>query len=300
VQYGLGSSNRNLPGFVILLDEKEPIGGPKNWSSGFMPATYQGTQFRPDGPPILNLLPSATLDQAQQRSKLDFVQQLNQRYGRGREDFTELDARISAYELAFRMQSHATEAVDLAGETESTQRLYGMDNPVTEKFGRNCLLARRLVERGVRFVELYCGSGSQWDAHTDLEGNHSRMCAISDKPVAGLLTDLAQRGLLDRTLVVWGGEFGRTPMSESGIGRDHNPYGFTMFMAGGGVKAGYIHGATDDLGLRAVQDRVHVHDLHATLLHLLGMDHLRLTYRHQGRDERATVNAGKVVEGILS
>jgi uncharacterized protein (DUF1501 family) len=300
VQYGLGSTNRNLPGFVVLLDEREPIGGTKNWSSGFIPAAYQGTQFRPEGAPILNLTPPKTVDTEQQRSKLDFVQALNQRYGKGREDFTELDARIQAYELAFRMQSEATEAVDLSKETEATKQLYGIDNRVTEKFGHNCLLARRLVERGVRFVELYCGTGSQWDAHTDLEGNHSKMCAISDKPIAGLLTDLAQRGLLDRTLVVWGGEFGRTPMSEKGLGRDHNPYGFTMFLAGGGVRAGQVVGATDPLGLYAIEDKFHVHDLHATILHLLGVDHLKLTYRHNGRDERATVNAGSVLKKILA
>jgi hypothetical protein len=300
VQYGLGSANENLPGFVILLDEKEPVGGPKNWSAGFMPATYQGTQFRPEGAPILNLAPPETLSNEQQRNKLDFVQALNRRFGQGREDFTELDARVAAYELAFRMQSHATDAVNISGESAATRSLYGLDNPVTEKFGRNCLLARRMVERGVRFVELYCGTGSQWDAHTDLEANHTKMCGISDKPVAGLLQDLAQRGMLDRTLVVWGGEFGRTPMSEKGNGRDHNPYGFSMFLAGGGVKAGHIVGRTDDLGLRAVEDKIHVHDLHATIMHLLGLDHLRLTYRHNGRDERATVNAGQVVTQVLA
>jgi hypothetical protein len=300
VQYGLGTPNRNLPGFVILLDEKEPIGGPKNWSSGFMPASYQGTQFRPDGAPILNLAPPPALATDQQRSKLDFIQALNRRYGRGREDFTELEARITAYELAYRMQSEATEAVDLAAESEATKRLYGLDNTVTEKFGRNCLLARRLVERGVRFVQLYCGTGSQWDAHADLEGNHSKMCAISDKPVAGLLADLSARGMLDRTLVVWGGEFGRTPMSEKGNGRDHNPYGFTMFLAGGGTRAGHILGATDEVGLHAVEDRIHVHDLHATVLALLGMDHLKLTYHHNGRDERATVNAGQVIHKVFA
>jgi len=300
VQYGLGSANQSLPGFVILLDEKEPVGGPKNWSAGFMPATYQGTQFRPDGAPILSLAPPETLSNEQQRSKLDFLQVLNRRYGKGREDYTELEARISAYELAFRMQSEATEAVELSTETEATQKLYGVGEPMTDRFGRNCLLARRLVERGVRFVELYCGTGSQWDAHSDIEGNHSKMCRISDKPVAGLLQDLAQRGMLDRTLVVWGGEFGRTPMNEKGNGRDHNPYGFTMFMAGGGVKAGQVVGSTDELGLYAVEDRFHVHDLHATILHLLGVDHLKLTYRHNGRDERATVNAGSVLSKILA
>jgi hypothetical protein len=300
VQYGLGSVNGKLPGFVILLDDREPVGGPKNWSAGFMPAAYQGTHFRPDGEPILNLAPPKSVGSRQQRSKLDFVQALNQRYGKGREDFSELAARVAAYELAFRMQSEATEAVDLSKETEATKKLYGLDDPATEKFGQNCLLARRLVERGVRFVELYSGTGSQWDAHANIEANHTRMCKASDKPVAGLLADLHQRGLLDRTLVIWGGEFGRTPMSEKGDGRDHNPYGFTMFLAGGGVKAGCVVGRTDDLGLRAVEDRFHVHDLHATILHLLGMDHLRLTYHHNGRDERATVNAGSVLSKILA
>jgi len=299
VQYGLGSVNRNLPGFVILLDEREPFGGPKNWSSGFIPASYQGTQFRPDGSPILNLTPPKTVSQEQQRSKLDFLQTLNSRYGKGREDDTELDARVAAYELAFRMQAHAPEAVDLSKESEATQKLYGLDSPATEKFGRNCLLARRLVERGVRFVELYCGTGSQWDAHANIEDNHSKMCAASDKPVAGLLADLETRGLLDRTLVVWGGEFGRTPMSEKGNGRDHNPYGFSMFLAGGGVKPGTIIGSTDDLGLRAVTERCHVHDLHATILHALGLDHLRVTYRHNGRDERPTVNGGNVMKQVF-
>lgn len=300
VQYGLGSVNSNLPGFVILLDEKEPIGGPKNWSAGFMPATYQGTQFRPSGAPVLNLTPPPTLGDDQQRSKLDFLGQLNRRFGQGHEDFSELDARMAAYELAYRMQASATEAVELGSESDATRALYGMDEPATAGFGKNCLLARRLVERGVRFVELYCGTGSQWDAHADLEANHTKMCRISDKPVAGLLADLQARGLLDRTLVVWGGEFGRTPMSEKGNGRDHNPYGFTMFMAGGGVKAGAVIGRTDPLGLRAVENRIHVHDLHATILHLLGLDHLKLTYRHSGREERATVNAGRVVSEVLA
>ncbi len=300
VQYGLGTANENLPGFVVLLDDKEPIGGPKNWSAGFMPAAFQGTHFRPKGAPILGLTPPTGLTMEQQRSKLDFVQALNARFGKGREDFTELDARIAAYELAFRMQSSATEAVDLRGESDATRRLYGMDRPESARFGENCLLARRLVERGVRFVQLYCGTGSQWDAHTDLEGNHGKMCAVSDRPVAGLLADLDQRGLLDRTLVIWGGEFGRTPMSEKGIGRDHNPYGFTMWLAGGGVRAGHVIGRTDDLGLRAVEDRMHVHDLHATVLHLLGEDHLQLTYQHNGRKERATVNAGNVMTKALA
>jgi hypothetical protein len=300
VQYGLGSPNENLPGFVVLLDERDPIGGAKNWSAGFMPAGYQGTQFRAEGDPILNLQPPPLLTEDQQRGKLDYLQVLNRRYGRGREDFTELEARINAYELAFRMQSHATEAVDLSEETEATRKLYGMDEEITEKFGRNCLLARRLVERGVRFVQLYCGSGSQWDAHNDIEGNHTKMCRISDKPTAGLLADLEARGMLERTLVVWGGEFGRTPMSEKGNGRDHNPFGFSMFLAGGGVKPGQVIGSTDDLGLRAVEDRCHVNEFHATILHLLGVDHHRLTFHHNGRDERPTVNAGHLLTKVFA
>ena len=300
VQYGLGSGNRNLPAFVVLLDEKEPIGGTKNWSSGFLPATYQGTQFRPDGPPILNVLPSEGIASARQRSKLDFLQELNHRYGQSRADDSELEARINAYELAYRMQSAAPEAVDFRQESEATKQLYGMNNAVTAKFGTNCLLARRLVERGVRFVQLYCGTGSQWDAHADIEGNHSKMCAVSDKPIAGLLTDLKARGLLDSTLVIWGGEFGRTPMTEGSKGRDHNPWGFTTWMAGGGVKRGQIIGSTDEVGLRAAERPVHVHDLHATILHLMGLNHLQLTYLHNGRAERPTINDGKLITELYT
>jgi uncharacterized protein (DUF1501 family) len=284
---------------VVLLDEKSPIGGSRNWGTGFLPATYQGTQFRPEGAPILNLAPPETMSDAQQQEKLAYLTALDRHHAATRADDAELEARIQAYELAFRMQAHAPEAVDLSREPEATRTLYGLDEPVTERFGRNCLLARRLVERGVRFVQLYCGTGSQWDAHTDLEGNHQKMCAISDRPIAGLLTDLKARGLLEQTLVVWGGEFGRTPMSEKGKGRDHNPYGFTVWLAGGGVRGGRIVGATDELGLRAVENRVHVHDLHATMLHLMGLDHLRLTYRHNGRDERPTVNGGRVVTELI-
>ncbi len=300
VQYGLGASNRDLPSFVILLDEKEPIGGTKNWSSGFLPASYQGTQFRPNGAPVLDLLPPASVSDAQQRSKLDFLTQINRQFSRDRADDTELEARIDSYELAYRMQSSAPEAVDLSNESETTKRLYGIDSERTAKFGTNCLLARRLVERGVRFVELYCGTGSQWDAHADIEGNHEKMCGMSDKPIAGLLADLKQRGLLDETLVIWGGEFGRTPMSEGAKGRDHNPWGFTVFMAGGGAKGGQVIGSTDELGLRAVERPVHVNDLHATILHLMGLNHFRLTYKHNGRDERPTVNGGNVIREVFA
>jgi uncharacterized protein (DUF1501 family) len=227
------------------------------------------------------------------------VQDLNRRHLAERGEDHDLEARIASYELAYRMQSAAPEAVDLSRETEETRRLYGVDVKTTERLGRNCLLARRLVERGVRFVQLYCGSGSKWDAHSNVETNHARYCRESDKPIAGLLKDLKRRGLLDSTLVVWGGEFGRTPMSESGAGRDHNPFGFTIWMAGGGIKGGLTYGTTDDLGLYAVENRVHVHDLHATILHCLGLDHRKLTLFHDGRDERPTINGGSVVQAVL-
>jgi hypothetical protein len=300
VQYGLGAANRDLPAFVVLLDEKEPVGGAKDWSSGWLPATYQGTVFRPDGSPILDLKPPSTVSEAQQRSKADYLLEMNRGFNRAREDDLELEARIDAYELAFRMQASAPEAVDMTRETAATKSLYGLDNPITEKFGTNCLLARRLVERGVRFVQLYCGTGSQWDAHVDLEGNHAKMCAISDRPVAGLLADLKSRGLLDTTLVIWGGEFGRTPMTEGAKGRDHNPWGFSMFMAGGGVKGGQVIGSTDEVGLRAAELPIHVNDIHATILHLMGLNHFRLTFPHDGRNERPTVNGGKVVNEVFT
>ncbi|HVY69839.1 MAG TPA: DUF1501 domain-containing protein [Verrucomicrobiae bacterium] len=298
--YGLGSANQNLPAFVVMTDAGEVNGGPKNWSSGFLPAVFQGTQFRNDGAPIFYLTPPATVGAEQQRGKLDFLAKLNTHFAANKTDDTELAARLNSYELAWRMQSAAPEAVDLARETEETKQLYGLDQDPTRKFGRNCLLARRLVERGVRFVQCYSGSGSAWDAHTDLEENHSKMCRQTDQPVAALLTDLKARGLLDSTLVIWGGEFGRTPFNEKGKGRDHNPWGFSVWMAGGGIKPGTVVGATDDIGLRAVQDRVHVHDLHATILHLMGLDHTKLTYLHNGRDERATINDGEVVTQALA
>jgi hypothetical protein len=297
--YGLGSVCKDLPGYVVLLDYPEdPPGGSRNWSTGFMPTTYQGTRFRDGKTPVLDLEPARAGRDAQ-RAQLDFLQELNRKHLETRRDDTDLEARIAAHELAFRMQSAAPEAVDVSRETEETRRLYGLDDKATERIGRNCLLARRLVERGVRFVQLYCGSGSKWDAHTDVESNHGRYCKESDRPIAGLLKDLKRRGLLETTLVVWAGEFGRTPMSESGTGRDHNPWGFTVWLAGGGVKGGIVHGATDELGLYAIKERVHVHDLHATILHCLGLDHLKLTYPHDGREERATINGGKVIAPIL-
>ncbi len=300
VTYGLGSANRNLPTFVILLDDKEPVGGPKNWSSGFLPATFQGTQFRTGETPILHLKSPEGVSTERQRGKLDFLREINDRWSDGKQDDTELDARIRAYELAFQMQASGPEAVDLAKESEATRKMYGMDDPDTEAFGRNCLMARRLVERGVRFVELYCGSGSGWDAHSNIEANHSKWCRVSDKPIAGLLADLKARGMLDSTLVVWGGEFGRTPFNEKGNGRDHNPWGFSIWMAGAGIKSGQAIGTTDELGLRAVDSPYHVHDIHATILHALGLDHVRLTHQHNGRAERPTINGGKLIRELFT
>ena len=301
VNYGLGSENENLPGFVVLLDnDREPPGGNRVWGTGFMPATYQGTRFRNGATPVLHLTPPVEVDPAQQRGKLDFIAELNRRHLRDRAGDSELEARIASYELAFRMQSEAPVAVDLSQETEVTQASYGIDDKATAAFGRNCLLARRLVERGVRFVQLYSGSGSQWDAHTKIEENHTRLCRSTDRPIAGLLRDLKQRGLLDQTLVIWGGEFGRTPMSEKGDGRDHDPHGFSMWLAGGGVKGGQVIGATDEFGLKAVERRIHVRDLHATILELMGLDHTQLIYPHQGRPERPTVNEGHVVDEVFA
>jgi hypothetical protein len=326
--YGLGSENADLPGFVVLSDyPEEPPGGNRNWGTGFMPATYQGTRFREGESPILYLTPAIKgtgpflqsagalsedgsvkmdlspllpADAQRQRAKLDFIQQLNRSHRQHRPEDDQLEARIAAYELAYRMQAAAPEAVDLRDETEKTLGLYGVGQKETERMGRNCLLARRLVERGVRFVQIYSGSGSKWDAHSNVEGNHARYCHESDRPIAGLLADLKRRGLLESTLVIWGGEFGRTPMSESGNGRDHNPYGFTMWMAGGGIRGGVTYGTTDALGLYAVENRVHVHDLHATILHLLGLEHESLTFPHNGQQERLTMVSGEVVTAIIA
>ena len=299
--YGLGAAADNLPGYVVLTDyPQEPPGGNRQWSTGFMPSTFQGTKFRDGSTPILHVKPPDGYADRRQRSKLDFIQQLNSEHLASRSDDERLEARIASYELAYRMQAAAPEATDLAGETAATRALYGIDQQETAANGRNCLMARRLVERGVRFVQLYMGSGGKWDAHSDVEGNHSQYCRETDRPIAGLLKDLKQRGLLESTLVIWGGEFGRTPMSESGAGRDHNPYGFTMWMAGGGIKPGTIYGATDEIGLYAVENKVHIHDIHATILALLGLDHESLTFLHNGRDERLTVTSGEVIQGIIA
>src|SRR5436190_4013435 len=299
VSYGLGTENQNLPAFVVLQDNAASVvNGPRNWGAGFMPAVHQGVRFQTDRELIPNLNPPRGVSEDQQRGKLDLLNQLNRQHAQIRPQQTELEARINSYELAYRMQAEAPEAVDLSQETAATQNLYGMNEPATAAYGRMCLLGRRLVERGVRFVQLYHGSGSKWDAHSAIERNHTEQCRSSDKPVAGLIKDLKQRGLLESTLVVWGGEFGRTPMSQKGDGRDHNPYGFSMFMAGGGVKGGQVIGTTDEAGLHAVEDRMHIHDLHATILHLMGLDHMQLIYRYMGRPERPTINEGEALRKI--
>ena len=299
-QYGLGTTNSNLPGFVVIKDsEGTVVNGVRNWGNGFMPAVYQGVEFSSEGTPIKYLDNPKGVDRVRQRDKLDLLGALNRDYNATRASNTELDARIKGYELAYQMQAEAPEAVDLSKESEATKKLYGMDNEATAVFGRNCLLARRLVENGVRFVQLYSGAGSKWDAHKGIEVNHGKYCNSVDKPIAGLLSDLKARGLLDETLVIWGGEFGRTPMSEQGDGRDHNPTGFTMWMAGGGVKGGQTYGATDDLGLYAVEDRPHVHSIHATIMYLLGLDHTKLTYNHKGLPERIDQNEGHPLTRLL-
>jgi hypothetical protein len=301
VAYGLGTENQDLPAFVVLPDPGGGIkGGPPAWGSGYLPASFQGTTMRPGATPVVNLNRSPELSASQQRQVIDLAQSLNRRHfvEHGRPD--ELAARISSYELAFRMQSAAPEAVDLRDETSETRSLYGLDDPATAEFGTRCLLARRLIERGVRFVQLYSGDTNGWDAHNDVLKNHGEMCQRTDGPVAGLLTDLKRRGLWDDTLVIWGGEFGRMPMSEQGKGRDHNPWGYSTVLAGGGVKGGMAHGATDEFGLRAEEKPVHVHDLHATILHLLGLEHTELTFFHEGRDQRLTDVEGNVVREILS
>ncbi len=300
VSYGLGSENDSMPGFVVMPDPGGGLkGGPPAWGNGFLPATHQGVTMRPGESPILNLK-SATSRGGNRRKTLDFVQRMNRRHLEARDFDDELSARIASYELAFRMQAEAPELVGLEGESEATKQLYGMDDPVTREFGTRCLLARRLLERGVRFVQLYSGDTNGWDAHKDVAGNHGKYAAATDRPVAGLLRDLKSRGLLEDTLVIWGGEFGRMPMSEQGTGRDHNPWGYSVVLAGAGVKGGYAHGATDDFGLRAVENPVHVNDLHATILHLLGFDHEHLTYLHNGLEARLTGTAGRVVQDILA
>jgi hypothetical protein len=304
--YGLGTENQSLPGYVVMLDKRGgPISGQPNWSSGFMPAGYQGTLFRPVGNPILDLRGPAYIDDPTQREQLDLLAKLNHDHLASRPGGEELAARVASYELAYRMQSEAPEAVDLSQETAQTLEMYGVGKQPTDEFGRNCLVARRLVERGVRFIQLYSGGGhleETWDAHQSIEKNHSQHAGEVDQPIAALLSDLEQRGLLDSTLVVWGGEFGRMPFSEGKgePGRNHNPYGFSMWMAGGGVKGGTSYGETDDFGFEAVVDKAHLTDIHATILHLIGFDHERLTYFHEGRDQRLTDVSGHVIKEIIA
>jgi hypothetical protein len=290
VTYGLGTENQNLPAFVVMSDGSTKS-GPPAYSSGFLPAVYQGTIFRGGESPILYLKSPDGVNSDTQRATLDFINKIDKIQERTRTGDSTLEARIASYELAWRMQSSAPEAVDITHETDATKKLYGVGEGVTDDFGRKCLLARRLVERGVRFVELISGTnvGQDWDdAHTDLTGSHNRMTRKTDKPIAGLLRDLKGRGLLDSTLVVWGGEFGRTPLSQGDNGRDHHPYGFSIWMAGGGVKGGRILGSTDEFGVQAAEMRVDAHDVNATILRLMGIDHKKLTYLYQGRDMRLT------------
>lgn len=302
VTYGLGSAADNLPAYCVLPQpEGVPEGGAPCWGAGFLPAVYQGTLFRKGSSPILNLKPPEGVGGEQQRRTFDLVKKLNERDLDSAD--TELQARIASYELAFKMQSAAPEAVDLLKETEKTREAYGLHRKETADFGTRLLLARRLVERGVRFVTVYSGGGplvTQWDAHDDINANHEKMCGHVDRPIAALLGDLKQRGLLEETLVVWCSEFGRTPFSQGGKGRDHNPFGYTMWLAGGGVKGGQAIGATDEFGLKAVDKKISVNDFHATILHLLGLEHERLTFRHNSRDERLTDVAGVVVREAIA
>lgn len=300
VTYGLGTENQNMPAFVVMPDPAGWVkGGAPAWGNGYLPSAFQGTVIRGGTSPILNLNTPKGTSAEQQRRTLDLINQLNREHAKERSEDTELAARIAAYELAFRMQSNAPEVVDIRSESEATRKKYGLDQKETAEFGLRCLLARRMVERGVRFVQLYCGDTNGWDGHSDIEGNHRKLALQSDLPIAGLLQDLKARGLLESTLVIWGGEFGRTPMSEGSNGRDHNPYGFSMWLAGGGVKGGQVLGATDAIGLRAEQEPMHVHDIHATILHLLGFNHRRLTFQHNGRNERLTDTAGEVITKVL-
>jgi hypothetical protein len=308
VTYGLGSDSRDLPGFVVMTDPKGrglPKGHAANWGAAFLPGVYQGTHLRPAGLPIDNLVPQAHVTSTAQRARIDFLQELNRIHRERHEGEAELTARIESFELAFRMQSAAPEAIAIDLEPEHVRRLYGIGDERCDHFARQCLTARRLIERGVRFVEIYSGgmeNQRSWDGHNDIKGNHEQFAGETDRPVAGLLSDLAQRGLLDETLVIWCGEFGRLPIAQKADkpGRDHNPHCFTAWLAGGGVRGGTTYGASDEIGYKAAVNRVHVNDLHATILHLLGIDHERLTYRHNGREFRLTDVAGRVIEEIIA
>jgi len=321
MSYGLGASNDNLPTHVVMLDPRGgPTTGAPNWSAGYMPAQHQGTILRTDGTGLMNLRPWAGVDRATERSQIELLNHLNAEHLRSRPEFHELQARVASYELAFELQTTAPEALDLSSESEMTREMYGLNEPKgthplalgPAPFGRQCLVARRLVERGVRFIQIYSGGGgaggqNTWDGHHGIEENLAIHCPEVDKPIAALLTDLERRGMLDETLVVWGGEFGRMPVSETfntggkSGGRDHNPKGFTYWMAGAGVKGGTSYGETDELGQEAVVNRHHLRDLHATILHLMGLDHRRLTYFYGGLDNKLTgVQEAEVIRGILA
>jgi hypothetical protein len=302
--YGLGSENQNLPGFIVI-SPAQPAQGAPLWSSSFLPAAYQGTLISDLRTPIANLT-NSRFPADRQREQLQALRRLNEMHNQDRQDDSRLSARIASFELAYRMQVEAPLAFDTGAETQATRRLYGLHQPATEIFGMQCLMARRLVERGVRFVQVYHtqtmgrSSCQLWDQHGNLRNGLRENAAATDLPISGLLKDLKARGLLDDTLVLWGGEFGRTPTAENADGREHHPFGFTMWLAGGGIRRGLVHGATDDYGWHAVTDKVHVHDLHATMLHLMGIDHERLTYRYGGRDYRLTDVHGRVVREIIS
>jgi hypothetical protein len=305
VTYGLGSENQSLPAFVVIYDPRGgPNAGTANWSSGYLPASYQGTVFRASGNPILDLNPPTHVTPEEQRARLDHLARLNDEHARKHPDSTELAARIASYELAYRMQGCAPEVVDISRETATTRQLYGLDDQVTEPFGKQCLLARRLVQRGVRFVQLYSGAKRRtniddWDAHANLAENHNLHAREVDKPIAGLITDLKQLGLLDETLVIWHSEFGRMPISQRGVGRDHNPGAMSIWMAGAGIRGGQIIGATDEFGYQAVEQPISYHDVHATILHLLGLNHEQLTYFFNGRHMRLTDVYGEPIRQIV-
>jgi hypothetical protein len=304
VTYGLGTENQNLPAFVVMTDPRSLVGGgASNWSSAFLPSNFQGVQFRSTGLPLLNLKPPKEITPEKQREQLDLIGRLNEEFIRAHPGEEPLAARIRAYELAYRMQAEATEAVDLGQESEKTKQLYGMHQAETEIVGRQCLLARRLVERGVRFVQIFSGGGvfdQNWDAHNGIKKNHEMHAKEVDVPVAGLLQDLKQRGLFEDTLVIFHTEFGRMPFTEGSTGRDHNPHAFSVWLAGGGVKGGTIFGASDDIGYRVAEKPQTVYDLNATILHLLGLEHTKLTYHYGGRDMRLTDVHGNVIREILT
>lgn len=301
LSYGLGADNENLPSYVVMIDPRGgPIGSASNWSAGFMPAAYQGTLFRGQGSPLLDLATPNGTSARQQRASLDLLNRLNHEHLSTRSGNSELSARIESYELAFRMQTEATRVVDFSDESAKTREMYGLNDKVTSDFGKKCLIARRLVEKGVRFVQLYSGGGhleDTWDGHSDCITNHKLHALETDRPIAALIADLKRTGMWEETLLVWGGEFGRTPTSEGVAkpGRDHNPHGFSVWLAGAGVRGGQAIGATDELGFKAIERRCHISDLHATILHLMGIDHEKLTYFHQGMNQRLTGVRGEVV-----